>query len=128
MNVQVAESKLSLVERLRNAAIAGEFDLFKSFLKDDLVIKVGVTDEIKGPQAAVDFFIDMTSKKIQLTGLEAIASWEMEDAVIVEYYMKGNRVSDDRYFEFPCVDIYYFDGDRIGEWHVYPMYRAFVAE
>lgn len=126
MSVQATESKLSLVERLRNAAIAGEFDLFKSFLKDDLVIQVGATDRIEGSQAAVDFFIDMTSKKIQLTGLEEVASWEMDDAVIVEYYMKGNRASDDRYFKFPCVDIYYFDGDRIGKWHVYPMYRDFV--
>ncbi len=128
MQEQALVSKLSLVERLRTSAVEGNFDLFKSFLKDDLVIKVGATDEIKGPQGAVNFFIDMTSKKLQLTGLEVGKSWDLGDTVIIEYYMKGNRVSDNKYFEFPCVDIYHFDNDKVSEWHVFPMYQDFVAK
>lgn len=126
MTTKVFESKLSLVETLRNSAIEGNFDLFKSFLKDDLLLKVGATDEIRDPESAIDFFIDMTSNKIQLTGLEVKDSWELKDVVIVEYYMKGQRASDRKYFEFPCVDIYHFQQEKISEWHVYPMYEAFV--
>jgi hypothetical protein len=126
MKTKVFKSKLSLVETLRNSAIAGNFDLFKSFLKDDLLLKVGATDEIRSPEGAVEFFIDMTSNKIQLTGLEVKDSWEIEDVVIVEYYIKGHRVSDRKYFEFPCVDIYHLQKEKISEWHVYPMYEAFI--
>jgi ketosteroid isomerase-like protein len=126
MTTKTFASKISLVETLRNSANKGDFDLFKSFLKDDLILKVGATDEIRSPESAVEFFIDMNSHKIQLTGLEVKDSWEMKDVVIVEYFMKGNRVSDHKYFEFPCVDIYHFQQEKIYEWHVYPMYEAFV--
>lgn len=128
MTSQIFTSKLGLVETLRNSAINGDFDVFKSFLKEDLLLKVGANDEIRTPESAVDFFVDMNSNKIQLTGLEVRDSWEIQDVVIVEYFIKGKRVSDHKYFEFPCVDIYHFQEEKIHEWHVYPMYEAFVEK
>ena len=128
MTKNIYASKINLVETLRNSAITGDFELFKTFLKDDLLLRVGATDEIRNPESAVDFFIDMTSNKIKLTGLEVRDSWEIQDVVIVEYFMKGQRVSDHQYFEFPCVDIYHFQQEKIYEWHVYPMYEAFVKK
>lgn len=128
MTAQTFESRLSLVKTLRNSAIEGNFDLFKSFLQDDLLLKVGATDEVRNPEGAVNFFIEMKKNKIQLTGLEVKDSWEIKNVVIVEYDIKGNRVRDNKYFEFPCVDIYHFQEEKIYEWHVYPMYEAFVNQ
>ena len=128
MTEQSVNSKLDLIARMRTAALEGKYELFKSFLKDDIFLKVGANDELRDPQATVDFYIDMLTTKIQVKNLEIKGTWEFDDVAIVEYDIKANSAGNNKYLQFPCVDIYHFDGDRVSEWHVYPMYEAFAAK
>lgn len=119
--------KLGIVSNMRESVREGNYERFKSYLADDLVIRVGATDELHGPQAAADFNINMGLKVIRITGMEIETTWEIGDTAIVEYHISGDRVSDGGHITFPCVDIYHFRGAKVYKWHVFPMYRAFAA-
>ena len=119
--------KLGIVSSMRESFLEGDYERFKSYLADDLVLRVGATDEVHGPQAVADFFINMGLKIIRITAMEIDTTWEIGDTAIIEYYITADRVGDSGHVTFPCLDIYHFRDAKAYEWHVFPMYRAFAA-
>ena len=119
--------KLGIVSSMRESYLKGDYERFKSYLADDLVFRVGAIDEVHGPQASADFYINMGLKIIQITGMEIETTWEIDDTAIVEYHITADRANNGGHVTFPCVDIYHFWGAKVYKWHVFPMYRAFAA-
>jgi SnoaL-like domain len=112
-------SKLQEVQAMEQAAFAGNWDKFKSFLADDVYFRCGNTAEFKGSQGVVDFMQTMLSSRLALNDLQVRSAWETADTVIMEFDMKAVRIRDNKNVAFPCLDIYRFGSDgKIHDWRV----------
>ena len=106
-------TKIELVQQMEAAAFSGNWELFKSFLTDDVDYRVGNTARVTGPQAVVDYLVRLLSQDLAINDLQIRAAWESESEVILELNMKGLRFSDNRNVSYPCVDVYRFRGDKV---------------
>lgn len=119
-------SKIQKVQTMEGAALSGKWDEFKSYLADDIYYRVGNTTEVRGPQAIVDFMIDMLKNKMSITGISVRGAWETEDTVILEFSMTGVTPSDNKTTAYPCIDVFRFRGDKICDWRVSAIHPVFV--
>lgn len=127
MSGQTATTKKEIIQHMGEAGYQRDWDLFKTFLSDDILFKVGGLPERRGPDAVADLYIQTFKTDLVLEGLKARGSWELQDIVIIEYDTQATRVKDNKLVEFPCVDTYRFRNNKIHEWRVYPMYPLFLA-
>jgi ketosteroid isomerase-like protein len=119
--------KIEAVQAMESAAFAGNWDLFKSFLTDDVCYRVANTAEVTGPEAVVDFLLKSMSTDLAIQELQIRAAWETEDTVIFELNMKGLRLRDNKDVAYPCVDIYRFANGKIRDWRVFPIECSYVS-
>lgn len=106
---------------MESAAFSGNWQLFKSFLADDVYFRVGNTAELRGSQAVVDFMINMLSTRLAISDLKTRGAWETEDTVILEFDMRALRIRDNKNVVFPCLDVYRFGDGYIRDWRVYAI-------
>ena len=109
------------------AGFAGDWELFTSFLADDVCYRVGNAAEVRGRQAVVDYLAGLFANHLAINDLQIRAAWETETEVILELNMKGLRIRDNRNVAYPCLDVYRFEGDKIRDWRVYAIEPTFVA-
>jgi ketosteroid isomerase-like protein len=119
-------TKLEKVMAMQAAAAQGNWELFKSFLTEDIYFKVGSAQELIGPQAVADYCRELQLRELRITGAEAIGVWEVENAVIVEMGVQAERIGDGKIIEYPSVDSFRFQDDRVHEWRIYPVYSIFM--
>jgi hypothetical protein len=113
--------KTQKVLDMESAAFQGNWDKFKSFLDDGVVLRVGNTAEVHGPQGVADFMINMLTSRLAINDLKIRGAWETDDAVIMEFDMKALRVKDNKNVTFPCLDVYRFGGEKITDWRVFAI-------
>ena len=114
-------NKVDLVMKMEQAGGEFKWDYFQTFFTDDVLFKVGASEEGRGWKTIADY----------LTWLYAIAepqlpftfrgTWDLPDTVIIEMDAKYIRRSDGKPVSFPCTDILRFDeNNKVNEWRVYP--------
>jgi ketosteroid isomerase-like protein len=111
---------------MESAAFSGNWDKFKNYLAEDVYYRVGNTAEMRGPQAIVDYLVNLLSSELTINDLQATSAWETDDAVIVECKMAGLRLRDKQQVTYPCLDICRFSSGKISDWRVYPIEPTFV--
>lgn len=114
-------SKKQAVLDMEAAAFSGNWEKFKTYLADDIYLRVGNNWEARGPQGVADFMIKMLTTQLGINDLQTRGAWESGDAVVLELSMKALRFSDNSNVAFPCVDVYRFENDKIREWKVYAI-------
>ncbi len=114
-------TKTQAVQAMEQAAFAGDWDRFKSFLADDVYFRCGNTAELTGSDGVVKFMMTMLSSRLALNDLQVRSAWETDGAVLMEFDMKGLRIRDNKNVIFPCLDIYRFGGGKIRDWRVYAI-------
>ena len=115
-------TKTEKVQAMEGAAFAGNWDVFRSFLDDDVYFRVGNTAELRGPKAVSDFMIEMMTSRLALYDLQIRSVWETPDAVLMEFDMKALRVKDQKDVAFPCLDVYRFGpAGKIVDWRVFAI-------
>jgi ketosteroid isomerase-like protein len=120
-------SKLDVVKAMQAAAFAKDWALFKSYFADQVYYRVGNVTEVNGPEAVAAYLRDLPAKGLTITRMDVRGSWETAAEAIAEYTMGGTR-GDGRAVEYPCVDIYRFEGDKFIDWRVYPIEPTFVID
>ena len=120
-------TKIEMVQQMEAAGFAGDWELFTSFLADDVYYRVGNAAEVRGRQAVVDYLTRLFANHLTINDLQVRAAWETENEVILELNMKGVRLRDHRNVSYPCIDVYRFEGDKIRDWRVYAIEPTFVA-
>jgi limonene-1,2-epoxide hydrolase len=119
-------NKIEAVRAMESAAFSGNWDKFKSYLADDVYYRVGNTAEVRGPQAVVDYLINSFFPRLAITDLQTRAAWQDGNTVMLELNMAGHRVKDKKNISYPCIDVFRFKGDKIGDWRVYAIEPAFI--
>lgn len=119
-------TKIEAVRDMESAAFSGNWDDFKSFLAPDVYYRVGNTAEFRGPQAVVDYLVNLLSMELRINDLQTQSAWETDDAVILECKMTGLRLRDKQQVTYPCLDICRFSNGKISDWRVYAIEPTFV--
>ena len=117
-------SKLGVVKAMQAAAFAKDWALFKSYFADQVYYRVGNVMEVKGPEAVAAYLRDLPSIGLTITRMDVRGAWETDSVAIAEYTMGGTR-GDGQAVEYPCVDIYRFEGDKFIDWRVYAIEPMF---
>ncbi len=124
---QSSTSKQGLVKAMQAAAFAKDWALFRSYFADQVYYRVGNVTEVKGPEGVAAYLRDLPSIGLTITRMDMRGAWETDSVAIAEYTM-GGTLGDGRAVEYPCVDIYRFQGDRFIDWRVYPLEPTFVKD
>ena len=119
-------SKIEAVRAMESAAFSGNWDDFKNYLSHDIYYRVGNTAEVRGPQAVVDYLVNLLSRELAISNLETQSAWETNDAVILECNMAGLRLRDNQQVTYPCLDVCRFSNGKISDWRVYAIEPTFV--
>jgi ketosteroid isomerase-like protein len=120
-------SKQAVVKAMQAAAFAKDWALFRSYFADQVYYRVGNVTEVKGPEGVAAYLRDLPSIGLTITRMDVRGVWETNAVAIAEYTMGGTR-ADGRAVEYPCVDIYRFEGDKFIDWRVYPLEPTFVKD
>jgi len=116
-----SKSKVDLVMEMEMAGGEGNWDYFQTFFTDDLLFKVGSSQEGRGWTAIKEYltwFYEIAEPQMPF---EFRGTWDIGDTVIIEMDAKYKRRSDGKLMTFPCTDILRFDNNsKIREWRVYP--------
>lgn len=123
-----AGSRLGVVSAMQAAAFAKDWDRFKSMFAADVYYRVGNVKEVTGPEAVASYLRDLPSTGFTITRMDVRGAWESGAAAVAEYTMQALRDADGRAVEYPCVDIYRFQGDQFSDWRVYAIEPTFVAD
>jgi hypothetical protein len=74
-----------------------------------------------GPQAILNTLLDLFSKELRTTNASLTGVWEPGNLLVLEMNVQATRLSDGRTIEYPCVETYRFEGQKISEWRIYPI-------
>jgi len=121
-------SKLEVVNAMQAAAFAKDWKAFQSYCADDIYYRVGNVEEVTGPEAVAAYLKDLPSLGFTITRMDVRGAWETDAVAVAEYTMQGLRHDSGNTVEYPCVDIYRFEGEKISDWRVNPMEPTFVAD
>jgi ketosteroid isomerase-like protein/limonene-1,2-epoxide hydrolase len=120
-------SKLELVNLMQKAARAPDRATFKSYFAEHVYYRVGNVLEATGPDAVAGYLRDLPAR-LKITRMDVRENWEAGALAIAEYTMQGIRSGGGGTVEYPCVDIYRFEGDRFSDWRVYAIEPTFIAD
>jgi limonene-1,2-epoxide hydrolase len=120
-------SNLDAVQAMQAAAFAKDWDRFQSYLTENVYYRVGNVAEAVGPRAVAAYLRELPSTRFQITAMDVRGAWTAPTVAIAEYTMRGTRLADHHAVEYPCVDVYRFEGDRLRDWRVYPIEPTFLA-
>ncbi len=121
-------SKLEVVKAMQAAAFANDWECSSRIARTTSITGSVTSRKSTGPEAVAAYLKDLPSHGFTLTRLDVRGAWETSHAAIAEYNMQGLRHDLGKTVEYPCVDIYRFDGEKCGDWHVYPIEPTFVAD
>jgi hypothetical protein len=97
-------------------------------LVDDAVIRIGNRAEVTGPKAIMDTVSQLFAKELRPTAATFTGVWETDPkTLVVEMNVSAVRPADGSAVEYPCVETYRFEGDKIKEWRIYPVVGTLLA-
>jgi ketosteroid isomerase-like protein len=120
-------SKMELLDALQGAIVAGDWYTVKSFLTENAILRVGNRSEVVGPQAILDALLDLFAKELKATNASYTGVWDPDNVLVLEMNVQATRMSDGRAIEYPCVETYRFEGQKVSEWRIYPITPTLLA-
>ncbi|MDR9893515.1 nuclear transport factor 2 family protein [Aetokthonos hydrillicola Thurmond2011] len=116
----VPVSQLEIVTEIDKAIFNKDWEYFKRFFTDDVLFKVGASQDIKGYQGIADYLSWLYSLTLPQLPFTFRGTWELENVVIREMDVKVILNNDGKVISFPCADILRFEDNKIREWRSYP--------
>jgi hypothetical protein len=121
--------KTDILKDFQGAIASGNSETAKSHLTENAMMRVGNRNEVTGAQAVMDTLRDLFTRELKPTGATIIAAWETDPkTLVVEMTVQATRPSDGRAIQYPCVETYRFDGNKIREWRIYPLVGTLLAK
>jgi hypothetical protein len=113
--------KVALVMEMEQAGGEFNWDYFKTFFTDDVLFKVGSSQEGRGWQAIANYLKWLYSISEPQLPFTFRGTWDLPNVVIIQMEARYIRRSDRKPVTFPCTDIIRFNDDnKVNEWRVYP--------
>lgn len=119
---------LDIFKDFQGAIASGNSDAAKSYLVDDAMMRVGNRADVTGAQVIMDTLRDLFMNELRPTGATITGVWATDPKTLVaEMTVQATRPSDGSSVEYPCVETYRFEGDKIKEWRIYPVVGTLLA-
>jgi hypothetical protein len=116
------ESKTKILKDFQTAIGAGNTELVSSYLTESAILRVGNRKEVVGPPAILDVLFKLFTNELRPSGANFTAVWEPDEkTLVVEMIVQATRVAAGKAVDYPCVETYRFEGNKIKEWRVYPI-------
>ena len=116
-----AVDKIALCIEMETAGGSFDWEKFKTYFTNDVVFRVGASEEGYGWQTIKDYLTWFYSIAEPQLPFNFRGTWDLPGVVIIEMDAKYVRRSDSKPISFPCTDILKFDeNNKIYEWRVYP--------
>lgn len=126
---QMQSIRMQALTDFQSAMGAGNWDLAKSLLTRNAVLRVGNRQEVVGPQAISETVRDLFSRELRADNADFTGVWEPgNNVLVVEMNVQATRMSDGKHVDYPCVETYRFDGPKISEWRIYPLEPTLLAK
>jgi ketosteroid isomerase-like protein len=120
--------KTRILREFQGALRDGKTDVARSWLTEQALLRVGNRPEVVGGQAILDSLLRLFTRELRPDNAEFTAVWEpAADLMIVEMNVQATRLADNTAVEYPCVETYRFEGDKIREWRIYPNEPSLLA-
>jgi ketosteroid isomerase-like protein len=117
-----------ILKDFQGAIASGNSDSAKSHLTQSAVLRVGNRNEVAGAQAVMGTLWNLFTHELRPTGATFTGVWETDPkTLVVEMNVQATRPSDGSSVEYPCVETYRFEGDKIREWRIYPIVGTLLA-
>jgi limonene-1,2-epoxide hydrolase len=114
-------NKIDLVMEMEQAGGEFNWDYFQTFFTDNVMFKVGASEEGYGWQTIANYLQWLYGIAEPQLPFTFRGTWDLPGTVIVEMDAKYVRRSDQKPITFPCTDILRFDeNNKVIEWRVYP--------
>lgn len=118
--------KMEIHSAFQAAIASGNWELFKSYLTPNAVVQVSNRPEIVGPQAILDTLLNAFGSILTPVGANFTGVWEPDNVLVVEMVVQAVDPKSGRKIEYPCVETYRFEGQKISEWRIYPLTAALL--
>jgi hypothetical protein len=120
--------KTHILRDFQGALRDGKLDVARSYLTKEAILRVGNRTEVVGEQAVLDSLMRLFTNELRPSGAQFTAVWEpAPDLLIVEMNVQASRLHDNKSVEYPCVETYRFEGNKIREWRIYPNEATLLA-
>jgi len=120
--------KIDLLNAFQGAIASGDWNSVTASLTPNAILRVGNRPEVVGPRAILDTLSNLFTHELRATGATYTQVWDTPDnALVVEMIVQATRLRDNRSVNYPCVETYRFEGERISEWRIYPVEAALLA-
>jgi hypothetical protein len=119
--------KMDLLNALQGSIVVGNWDAVMASLTNNAVLRVGNRPEVVGPRAILNTLLDLFSRELRTTNATFTGVWEPDNSLVLEMNVQATRLSDGRAIEYPCVETYRFEGEKISEWRIYPITPTLLA-
>jgi SnoaL-like domain len=117
-----------ILKDFQGAIASGNSDSAKSHLTANAILRVGNRHEVTGAQAVMNSLWNLFARELRPTGATFVGVWETDPKTLVlEMNVQATRPSDGSSLEYPCVETYRFEGDKIREWRIYPIVGTLLA-
>jgi FAD/FMN-containing dehydrogenase/ketosteroid isomerase-like protein len=113
--------KMEIHSAFQGAIASGNWELFKSMLTPNAIVQVSNRPEIVGPDAILNTLLAAFGKDLQPVGANFTGVWEPDNVLVVEMVVQAIDPKTGQKIEYPCVETYRFEGQRISEWRIYPL-------
>jgi alkylhydroperoxidase/carboxymuconolactone decarboxylase family protein YurZ/catechol 2,3-dioxygenase-like lactoylglutathione lyase family enzyme len=116
-----AVDKIALCIDMETAGGSFDWETFQTYFVDDVVFRVGASEEGHGWRVIADYLTWFYSIAEPQLPFDFRGTWDLPGVVIIEMDAKYVRRVDGKPISFPCTDILKFDdNNKIYEWRVYP--------
>jgi alkylhydroperoxidase/carboxymuconolactone decarboxylase family protein YurZ/catechol 2,3-dioxygenase-like lactoylglutathione lyase family enzyme/ketosteroid isomerase-like protein len=113
--------KIALCIDMETAGGAFNWDKFQTYFTDDVLFRVGASEEGHGWKVIADYLTWFYSIAEPQLPFDFRGTWDLPGVVIIEMDAKYVRRVDGKPISFPCTDILKFnENNKIYEWRVYP--------
>ena len=119
--------KTEIHSAFQAAIAAGNWELFKSYLTPNAMVQVSNRPPIVGPQAILDTLLNAFTNDLTPVGANFTGVWEPDNVLVVEMVVQAIDPKTGRKIEYPCVETYRFEGQKISEWRIYPLTAAMLS-
>ena len=113
--------KIALCIDMETAGGSFDWDKFQTYFTDDVVFRVGASEEGRGWKTIADYLTWFYGIAEPQLPFDFRGTWDLPGVVIIEMDAKYVRRTDSKPISFPCTDILKFnENNKIYEWRVYP--------
>lgn len=117
-----------ILNDFETALVSGKAEQAKSYLTENASLRIGNRNPVSGADTVMQTLNKLFTRELRPTNAKFTGVWETDPGtLVVEMIVQAIIPSNGKSVEYPCVETYRFEGDKIKDWRVYPLLASLLA-